>query len=126
MLLNKAWILDTSVSITNIQNVTRTKKISYKISFYISAIEIGTIQKKLFREEIITLVEFTKQTTIPKSDLIYIFKYHSYQSFGDFKKMIKTIDDIQLLLYPPQCVGRFQQDKRGVFHLPFHLQFGAF
>lgn len=95
--LNKIWILNKTINITNLQDIELNKKISDKIPSYIRLIENEAIKETYFRSKDQSLAEMGKTIKIPKSHLIFIFKYHSTLSFNAFKKVVKIVDAINLI-----------------------------
>lgn len=95
--LDEIWIFQKKRLITNNQDLELDKKISDKISLYISAIEIATLKNHQLREELVTLGIFANQLKLPKSHLVYLFKYHSKLSFVEFKKVVRIIDAVNLI-----------------------------
>jgi len=97
LILKKTWIFEKDIVINNIQDLELNKKIADKVSRYIGAIETEAIKNTIFRNETINLAEFANQIAIPKSHLVFIFKYHSTLSFIEFSKIIRSLDAIDLI-----------------------------
>jgi AraC-like DNA-binding protein len=97
LILKKTWIFEKDIVINNIQDLELNKKIADKVSRYIGAIETEAIKNTIFRNETINLAEFANQIAIPKSHLVFIFKYHSNLSFIEFSKVIRSLDAIDLI-----------------------------
>ncbi|WP_159430941.1 helix-turn-helix domain-containing protein [Flavobacterium segetis] len=95
--LDEIWIFQKKRTITNNQDLELDKKISDKISLYISAIEIASLKNHQLREELVTLGTFANQLKLPKSHLVYLFKYHSKLSFIEFKKVVRVLDAVTLI-----------------------------
>jgi AraC-like DNA-binding protein len=95
--LEKIWHLQKNASISNIQDLELQEKITDKITVYIRAIETSTLKNNLLRDETLTLGVFAQQVGIPKSHVVFLFKYHSNMSFIEFTKIIRTLDAIGLI-----------------------------
>jgi AraC-like DNA-binding protein len=95
--LKKTWILEKDIVINNIQDLELNKKLADKVSHYIFSIETEALKNTIFRNETINLAEFAKQIAIPKSHLVFVFKYHSTHSFIEFSKISRSIDAIDLI-----------------------------
>ena len=95
--LNEIWIFEKKRSINNNQDLELQKKITDKIPLYIRAIELAALKNYLLRKELINLASFANQLKLPKSHLVYIFKYHSKLSFIEFKKIVRIIDAVDLI-----------------------------
>jgi AraC-like DNA-binding protein len=95
--LKKTWIFEKDIVITNIQDLELNKKIADKVSRYICSIETEALKNTLFRNETINLAEFANQIAIPKSHLVFVFKYHSTHSFIEFSKISRSLDAINLI-----------------------------
>jgi AraC-like DNA-binding protein len=96
-ILKDIWILTPSEKITNIQDQALSKKISEYTSNYIHDIEKLVFQHEILRNPTITLNEISIKLKMPKSHLIFVFKYLSKVNFTEFKKIIRTYDAIQLI-----------------------------
>jgi AraC-like DNA-binding protein len=64
---------------------------------YIHEIENQALNSTLFFSETFSLIDIANKLNIPKSHLLYLFKYHSAISFSDFKKIIRIQKSIELL-----------------------------
>lgn len=95
--LKKTWILEKDIVINNIQDLELNKKLADKVSHYIFSIETEALKNTIFRNETINLAEFAKQIAIPKSHLVFVFKYHSNHSFTEFSKISRSLDAIDLI-----------------------------
>lgn len=95
--LKEIWVFEKDLAITNIQDLELNKKISTKVSNYIDDIETASLNKHLLRDETGNLGKFADQLEIPKSHLVYIFKYHSKFSFIEFRKTVRILDAVNLI-----------------------------
>lgn len=96
-ILDEIWIFEKKRPINNNQDLELQKKITDKIPLYIRAIELAALKNYLLRKELINLAGFANQLQLPKSYLVYIFKYHSKLSFIEFKKVVRIIDAVDLI-----------------------------
>ncbi|MDP5097104.1 MAG: AraC family transcriptional regulator [Flavobacterium sp.] len=91
------WILDNSVLVTNIQDSILKEKIVLQIEEYILQIERLSLGSSIFLSKNFDLYDLANKLNIPKSHLVYVFKYHSKISFLDFKKIIRIQRSILLI-----------------------------
>ena len=83
--------------VLNIQDVALKDKISGSIQHYIIEIERFAINSDSFLFENFKIDDLANKLSVPKSHLIYLFKYHSTISFVDFKKIIRIQKAIVLI-----------------------------
>jgi AraC-like DNA-binding protein len=95
--LKHIWLLSQNIKINNIQDAELNKKISRNLRQYIKDIEEASFEKKIFRNEVLQIGVLANQIGIPKSHLVYIFKYHCKKSFIEFKKVVRISDAIALI-----------------------------
>lgn len=96
-ILKDIWILTPLEKITNIQDQALSKKISEYTSNYIHDIEKLVFKNKILRNPTVSLNDISNKLKIPKSHLIFVFKYLSKVNFTEFKKIVRTYDAIQLI-----------------------------
>lgn len=93
---DKIWIT-TGKQVLNKQDSILQQKISTSIKHYIIEIEGLIINTNLFLFENFDIGYLAKKLGIPKSHVLYIFKYHSNVSFVDLKKIIRIRKAIELI-----------------------------
>lgn len=90
------WILSKPVSVDtedlNLQYIVETK-----LLMYLQEMERMALKQLYFRTPSVSLSDFAVKLDIPKSHLIYIFKYHANVSFVEFKKIVQIYDSIDLI-----------------------------
>ncbi len=84
------WHLSNNISPKNLQDKALKNKIDSNILQYIKQIEQLVLENDLLAKSDITISDISNKLNIPKSHLIYLFKYHSKVSFIEFKKTIKV------------------------------------
>ena len=95
--LNDIWNLNEKTEIKNLQDNLLKNKIYPDLTKYLKDIEYLTLIEKWFRKPKTSATEMAKKLDVPKSHLKFIFKYHSKVSLTEFKKIIKTLDALQLI-----------------------------
>jgi len=91
------WSRKEKNKITNIQDVQLKNKLNQNITKYIEKLEDAVQLNHFFRNSKFSLLDLALKLNIPKSHLLYIFKYHSIISFSDYKKIIRIQDALQLI-----------------------------
>lgn len=90
------WILSKPVSVD-----TEDLKLKYivetKLLIYLQEMERMALKQLYFRTPSVSLSDFAVKLDIPKSHLIYIFKYHANVSFVEFKRIVQIYDSIDLI-----------------------------
>jgi transcriptional regulator GlxA family with amidase domain len=89
--------LNYNLDIVNVQDAILKEKIQNNIEFYIVEIEHLALRSNLFFKEAFSAEDLANKLSIPKSHLLYVFKYHSNVSFSDFKKIIRIERAITLM-----------------------------
>lgn len=97
IVFDNIWILKPIQTITNIQDNALKEKINPEIENYIIQIEHLALNTNLYLSEAFKTQDLSNKLIIPKSHLVYIFKYHSKISFNDFKKIIRIQKGITLI-----------------------------
>ncbi|MBP6374086.1 MAG: helix-turn-helix transcriptional regulator [Flavobacterium sp.] len=87
----------TSRQVINLQDVVLKEKIEGSIQNYIIEIEHFALNTNLFLTENFKVSDLANKLNLPKSHVLYLFKYHSTISFGDFKKIIRVQKSILLI-----------------------------
>jgi AraC-like DNA-binding protein len=95
--LKSIWETYPKISINNTQHLQLKEKIDLNILNYIEDIEGMSIGEKIFRDPNIKIIDIAHKLNVPKSHIVYIFKYHSKISFSEYKKAIRIQDAIQLI-----------------------------
>jgi AraC-like DNA-binding protein len=90
------WIT-TSKQVINIQDTALKEKIGDAIQNYILEVEHIALNTNLFLTENFKLTDLAHKLNLPKSHLVYLFKYHASISFSDFKKVIRIQKSIALI-----------------------------
>ncbi|MEO8255374.1 MAG: hypothetical protein ABI554_13415 [Flavobacterium sp.] len=88
LILTDIWILDGAENIKNIQDKVLSKKIEAYTSNYIQDIEKLVFKHEILRNPNVTAVDIANNLKIPKSHLLFVFKYLSKVSFSEFKKTV--------------------------------------
>jgi AraC-like DNA-binding protein len=91
------WSIDPVQKIINLKDQKLTEKISPSLTQYFHIIEEAVLFKKFFRTPENTIDDLAKNLNIPKYHLTYVFKYHSKESYSNFKKIIRIQDAINIL-----------------------------
>ena len=91
------WKIVSKVKITNVQDLQLSYKMNQNIKKYLNKINEAVEINNYFRDPKFTLTDFALDLDIPKSHLLYLFKYHSIISFSDYKKIIRIQDALQLI-----------------------------
>lgn len=91
------WILSKNVSINNAQDLKLKERVDESLMTYICEVERMALEHFYFRNPSVTLGDFAVKLGIPKSHLIYFFKYHATISFVGFKRIVKIHDAIRLI-----------------------------
>jgi AraC-like DNA-binding protein len=96
IILDKVWKLDNDKFINNNQDSVLKAKIEFHIDNYIKRIEYISLNSNLLFKNNFSFEDLCIKLNIPKSHVIYLFKYHSNVSFSDFKKIIRIQKAISL------------------------------
>jgi AraC-like DNA-binding protein len=97
IIFDNIWIMDSSRQVTNIQDTFLKEKIANQIENYVLAIEYQALNTNLFFAVNFKTMNLALKLNIPKSHVLYIFKYHAAISFADFKKIIRIQKTILLM-----------------------------
>jgi AraC-like DNA-binding protein len=96
IVFDEVWDIN-GKEILNIQDVSLKEKIMFKIENYILGIEHLALNSDIFLVSNFKLNDLARKLDIPKSHVLYIFKYHSKLSFSDFRKIIRIQKSILLM-----------------------------
>lgn len=91
------WIVSDSVLVENCQDLKLKERMDANLVSYIHEIERMALKQFYFRKSSVCMRDFAIILGIPKSHLIYIFKYHSNVNFFEFKKTVRIYDAICLI-----------------------------
>lgn len=90
------WILSHPALVDN-EDLRLKGVVEEKLLIYLQEIERIVLKQLYFRTPSVSLGDFSVRLGIPKSHLIYIFKYHATVSFVEFKRIIQIYDSIDLI-----------------------------
>jgi AraC-like DNA-binding protein len=90
------WITKNPI-ISNIQDSILKEKMEINIENYIMSIENLAVNSNAFFTEKFNTTNLANELNIPKSHVLYLFKYHSKIKFSEFKKIIRIQKTIQLI-----------------------------
>lgn len=91
------WQYESEVLITNNQDLKLRERVEDNLDFYIYEIEKMALEHFCFRNPSVSMRDFAIKLEIPKSHLLYFFKYHSNVSFIEFKRTVRIYDAISLI-----------------------------
>ena len=97
IVFDNVWKFNYNLDIVNVQDAILKEKIQNNIENYIIQIEHLALHSNLFFKETFSAEDLVHKLAIPKSHLLYVFKYHSNFSFSDFKKIIRIKRAITLI-----------------------------
>jgi len=97
IIFDNIWIMDSSKPLTNIQDTVLKIKIASQIENYVLEMENLALNTNLFFAVNFKTMDLAIQLNIPKSHVLYIFKYHASINFADFKKIIRIQKTILLI-----------------------------
>jgi AraC-like DNA-binding protein len=97
IIFDNIWIMDSSKPLTNIQDTVLKEKIAPQIENYVLEMEHLALNTNLFFAVKFKTRDLAVKLNIPKSHVLYIFKYHASINFADFKKIIRIQKTILLI-----------------------------
>jgi len=97
IIFDNIWIMDSSRQVINIQDTVLKEKIAPQIENYVLEMEHLALNTNLFFAVKFKTMDLAIKLNIPKSHVLYIFKYHAAISFADFKKIIRIQKTILLI-----------------------------
>jgi AraC-like DNA-binding protein len=80
-----------------LQDLQLKEKIEGNIVAYMKAIDQFSYGSENYRVSKFTLNDLSAKLQIPKSHLVFLFKYHSKISFPEYKKIIRIHDGLELI-----------------------------
>lgn len=89
IVLDNIWKMELAETGINAKDGILKEKIQDSIESYIVEIEHLALHSSMFFKETFSADELANKLGIPKSHLLYVFKYHANLSFSDFKKVIR-------------------------------------
>lgn len=97
IIFDNIWVFDTPKQVINLQDAVLKEKIVPNIESYILKIEHLALNTSIFFNETFTSSVLANELKVPKSRVLYIFKYHAAISFNDFRKIIRIQKTILLI-----------------------------
>jgi AraC-like DNA-binding protein len=91
------WNIKPKSKIINLQDLQLKEKIEGNIVAYMKAIDQFSYGSENYRVSKFTLNDLSAKLQIPKSHLVFLFKYHSKISFPEYKKIIRIHDGLELI-----------------------------
>ncbi len=95
--LDTSWIREPSSNLNSIQDRKVKVKVDEKLDCYIDEIENFLSEVKLLKDSNFKLFDLAKKLKIPKSHLVYLFKYHSKISYSEFQNNIRIKYSMRLM-----------------------------
>ena len=97
LVFDDLWIISNDMAIDNIKDLQLKERVESNLSVYIRKVEIMALEHFCFRNPSVSMRDFAINLGIPKSHLLYLFKYHSGVNFIEFKKTVRVYDAISLI-----------------------------
>ena len=97
IIFDNIWTIQTTKQVVNLQDLVLKEKMASKTASYIVSIEHLALYTNLFLSENFRTIDLANKLNIPKSHILYLFKYHASISFADFKKIIRIQKSIGLI-----------------------------
>lgn len=91
------WILSNDISVNNNQDLKLKERVENNLMTYVYEIERMALEHFCFRNTSVSMRDFAISLGMPKSHLIYFFKYHSNVNFIEFKRTVRVYDTISLI-----------------------------
>lgn len=95
--MESIWSYSETQAITNEKDQRLSPKIRPFLREHFHRIEEATIFNKFLRNGDASIDDLAQEIKIPSSHILYLFKYHSNESFVDFKKIIRIYDALSLI-----------------------------
>lgn len=95
--MESIWSYSETQAITNEKDQRLSPKIIPFLREHFHRIEEATIFNKFLRNGDVSIDDLAQEIKIPSSHISYLFKYHSNESFVDFKKIIRIYDALSLI-----------------------------
>ncbi|MFL9831166.1 AraC family transcriptional regulator [Flavobacterium sp. ST-87] len=91
------WIISHEGAMINNEDWQLKERVENNLPAYIRKVEIMALEHFCFRNPCVSMRDFAIRLEIPKSHLIYLFKYHCSINFIEFKKTVRVYDTISLI-----------------------------
>jgi AraC-like DNA-binding protein len=91
------WNKNLLIEITNKKDLVLRETIDNKYIEYIETIDYISQNSNLFLKQGIKIVDLANKMKIPKSHVVFIFKYYSNISFNEFKRNFRIKKAMQLI-----------------------------
>jgi AraC-like DNA-binding protein len=91
------WDTNPKSEIINLQDLQLKEKIEVNILEYMKQIDQFSFGNETYRVPKFSLSDLSNKLQIPKSHLVYLFKYHSKISFPEYKKIVRIHDGLELI-----------------------------
>jgi AraC-like DNA-binding protein len=91
------WIYDVKVPVKSKIDQGIKDKVRDLLDDYLFRIEDAGQNSPIFNQPGLTIEDFAIELKIPAFHMSYLFRYHSKESFSDFKKIIRIKNAIQLM-----------------------------
>ena len=91
------WNKISKIKITNNQELQLKEKISTKIEKYIYELDMVLNNNSYFTNPDFSIQDLAHVLNIPKSHLVFVFKYHAEISFSDYKKISRILNSLELI-----------------------------
>lgn len=97
LVFDDLWIISNDIAIDNIKDLQLKERVESNLSAYIRKVETMALEHFCFRNPSVSMRDFAINLGIPKSHLLYLFKYHLGVNFIEFKKTVRVYDAISLI-----------------------------
>lgn len=94
---NKHWKLKPICRITNAQDLQLSQKINGQLEVIFRLIDAESSDNKAFIQSEFSIIDLANKLSIPKSHMVYVFKYHSKLTFTELKKKVRVEEAIELM-----------------------------
>lgn len=94
---NNYWNLKSKVKKYPKSDLLLKEKMSFKIEKYIFELNVLLYNNTYFAKQGFSLKDLAKALNVPKSHLVYVFKYHSELSFSDYQNISRIHNSLQLI-----------------------------
>jgi AraC-like DNA-binding protein len=91
------WRINPINQITSAQEIQLSRKIEKQLETYFLKIDDNIEKEGYFQLPGFTIDDLAYKLSIPKSHLIFLFKYHSAISFSDYKKVVRIKKALELI-----------------------------
>ena len=95
--MGDVWSFNATQEILNPKDQNLTGKVNPLIKQHFHKIEEIALFNNFFRNADVSINDLANELKVPISHITYIFKYHSNESFSNFKKIIRIQDAVNLL-----------------------------